>query len=49
MIDENGEVQLMYLLFRLKNWRPMEYYECGSNEKLIIRAFMNKELEEYKE
>lgn len=49
MIDENGEVQLMYLLFRLKKWRPMEYYECGPNEKLIIRAFMNKELEEYKE
>lgn len=39
----------MYLLFRLKKWRPMDYYECGPNEKLIIRAFMNKELEEYKE
>lgn len=38
---------MMYLLFRLKNWKPTEYMKCGVNEKIILRAFMKKELEEY--
>lgn len=40
---------MMYLLFRLKNWKPTEYLKCGTNEKIILRAFIKKELDEYNE
>lgn len=40
---------MMYLLFRLKNWKPSDYIECGMNERIILRAFMQKEIDEYNE
>lgn len=47
-METNGEVQLMYFLFRYKNMRPMEYIQMGMNERLITKIFMYQELEDRK-
>jgi len=36
----------MYLLFRLKNISPSDYYWKKPGEKIILRAFMEREAEE---
>lgn len=36
----------MYLLFRYKDILPSDYYWKPAGEKLIIKAFLMKELEE---
>ncbi len=41
----NGEVQLMYLLFRYHHILPSVWEEMGFGEKTIVRAFMHHEIE----
>lgn len=36
----------MYFLFRFKNVLPIEYANMGQNEKMIMKIFMIKELED---
>lgn len=36
----------MYLLFRYKNITPSDFYSRKPGEKIILRAFMEKEIEE---
>lgn len=47
-METNGEVQLMYFLFRYKNMQPMEYIQMGMNERFITKIFMYQELEDRK-
>ena len=36
---------MAYALFRLKKWKPSEYYDMGAGERLITRAFLKQELQ----
>lgn len=38
----------MYLLFRWHNLMPEDYDAKGMGEKIILRAFIHKEIEERK-
>lgn len=44
-IDTDAEMQLMYYLFTRKNIMPSLYYNKTPGEKVIIRAFLEKEFE----
>ncbi len=35
----------MYLLFRYKGWRPIDYWNMGFGEKQVTHAFMMEEME----
>lgn len=37
---------ILYLLFKYKGWEPSKYYWMPAGEKKIIKAFMEKEMEE---
>jgi hypothetical protein len=37
-----------YLLFKLKKWKPSDYYDMGPGERLVTRAFLEKEIEDAK-
>ena len=37
---------MLFLLFRYKGWEPSKYYWMPAGEQKIIRAFMEKEIEE---
>lgn len=36
----------MYWLFRLKGWKPSDYYWLPSGEKRIIQDFLELEIEQ---
>lgn len=36
----------MYFLFRFKKWKPSEYIELGNNERMVIKLFMDREIED---
>ena len=36
----------MYLLFRIKNWKPSDYYNMPESEKRITQIFLREEIEE---
>ncbi|MFQ7715995.1 MAG: hypothetical protein ACLRIT_05405 [Blautia sp.] len=40
---------MAYALFRLKKWKPSEYYDMGAGERLITRALLKQELQDIKE
>ena len=39
----------MYLLFRMHNWKPSDFYNMGYGERKVTIAFLHKELDEIKE
>jgi hypothetical protein len=39
---------MMYLLFARHNIKPSDWYNMGPGERIILRAFILKELEEEK-
>ena len=45
----DDEASVAYALFRLKKWKPSEYYDMGAGERLITRAFLKQELQDIKE
>ncbi|ROR28364.1 hypothetical protein EDD66_105306 [Mobilisporobacter senegalensis] len=45
-MNTDGEVQLMYFLFRYKNWEPQKYKQLGYGSKKIVRQFMYQQLED---
>ena len=45
-IDEEYEYQLMYYLFREKNVLPGSYYNLPAGDKVVIRAFFEKHMDE---
>ncbi len=45
----DGEASVAYALFRLKKWKPSEYYDMDAGERLITRAFLKQELQDIKE
>lgn len=36
----------MYLLFRLHHWTPQQYNEMGYGGRLVVKAFLHKEIED---
>lgn len=36
----------MYLLFREKNWKPSDYFDLPTGEKIVVKAFLSQEVEE---
>lgn len=49
LINSDGDVQAMYWHYVRHNLRPSEWYEMQPGERLILRAFMLKEIEDEKE
>lgn len=45
----DGEASVAYTLFRLKRWKPSEYYNMGAGERLVTRAFLKQEIQDIKE
>nr|DAM13306.1 MAG TPA: hypothetical protein [Caudoviricetes sp.] len=39
----------MYLTFVRHHWKPSDYYKMGPGQRLIVRAFLEKESEDYEE
>lgn len=39
----------MYNLFKLLKWNPRKYYDMLPGEKVIVRAFLHKMIEEHNE
>lgn len=35
---------MAYALFRLKKWKPSDYYNMGAGERLVTRAFLKQEV-----
>lgn len=38
----------MYALYKLHNWKPSDYYDLGYGEKIVVRAFLKREVEDMK-
>lgn len=36
----------MYILFREFHWKPSDFYLLGEGEKIVVRAFLSKLVEE---
>lgn len=36
----------MYILFRDFHWTPMQFYGMGEGEKIVVRGFLAKYLQE---
>lgn len=36
----------MYVLLRRHHWKPSDYYRMGPGERLIVRAFLEQEMED---
>lgn len=49
LIDSDGDVQTMFWHYVRHNLKPSEWYAMMPGERLILRAFMLKEIEQEKE
>ena len=49
LIESDREVQMDYLHYRFKNWKPFEYMSLPEGQKRIARAYMRQELREKEE
>lgn len=38
----------MYILFRDKGWKPSDYFNLPSGEKIVVEAFLVQEIQEKK-
>lgn len=48
LIKSDGDVEAMYWHYIRHDVRPSEWYKMKPGERLILRAFMMKEIEEEK-
>lgn len=49
LIKSDREVQMDYLHYRFKNWKPFEYMNLPEGQKRIARAYMRQELRDKEE
>ncbi|RFM22378.1 hypothetical protein C1146_00155 [Clostridium botulinum] len=49
LIYADAEINTAYFLFKYKDWKPTDYYNCKPGERLIIQSFIEKHVEEEKE
>ena len=43
---EFDKIQMDYLHYRFKNWKPFEYMSLPEGQKRIARAYMRQEMED---
>ena len=42
LIYADQDANMMYILFRDKNWKPSDYFSLPYGEKIVVRAFLRR-------